>query len=120
MKVDASFIDIVEKSDSLVALMGNVEARNGPFAIYGDLVWSKTGVDGSNVRSRTPAPGVSATIGTSVNLDVTRRSRSRRGLRGRAGQGPVALDILSRRATGTRRWTFRSTSRVQSMSATCR
>ena len=42
-KVDASFIDIVEKSDTLVGLMGAFEARNGPFALYGDLVWSKVG-----------------------------------------------------------------------------
>jgi hypothetical protein len=69
-KVDASFIDIVEKSDSLVALMGNVEARNGPFALYGDLVWSKIGADGGNVRTRTLAPGVTGTLGTSLNLDI--------------------------------------------------
>ncbi|MEE1656196.1 hypothetical protein VB618_08305 [Microvirga sp. CF3062] len=53
VEVDASFIDIVEKSDTLVALMGNVEARNGLFALYGDLVWSKVGVEGGNVRTRT-------------------------------------------------------------------
>ena len=29
VKVDASFIDIVEKSDTLVGLMGTFEARNG-------------------------------------------------------------------------------------------
>src|SRR6478735_12135377 len=100
VKVDASFIDIVEKSDSLVALMGNVEARNGPFAIYGDLVWSKTGVDGSNVRSRTPAPGVSATIGTSVNLDVTMAIAEVGAAYEIARSGPVALDILG----GARYW----------------
>src|SRR5215211_7081332 len=49
-KIDASFIDIVEKSDSLLALMGDFEARNGRFSIYGDLVWSKIGVEGGNVR----------------------------------------------------------------------
>ena len=53
-KVDASFIDIVEKSDSLIALMGNFEARNGPFALYGDLVWSKVGIEGGNVRNSYP------------------------------------------------------------------
>ena len=35
VKVDASFIDIVEESDTLVALMGDFEARNGPFASPG-------------------------------------------------------------------------------------
>src|SRR5215212_11868523 len=52
-KIDASFIDIVEKSDSVVALMGDFEARNGRFSLYGDLVWSKIGVEGGgNVRAR--------------------------------------------------------------------
>ena len=37
-KVDASFIDIVEKSDTLAALMGTFEARNGPFALT--AIWS--------------------------------------------------------------------------------
>ena len=100
VKVDASFIDIVEKSDSLLALMGNVEARNGPFAIYGDLVWSRIGVEGSNVRSRTPAPGVSATIGTSVNLDITMAIAEVGVAYEVARSGPVALDILG----GARYW----------------
>ena len=38
VKVDASFVNIVEKSDTLVALMGTFEARRGPFALYTDLV----------------------------------------------------------------------------------
>ena len=38
VKVDASFIDIVEESDTLVALMGDFEARNGPFALL--ATWS--------------------------------------------------------------------------------
>jgi hypothetical protein len=39
VKVDASFIDILEKSDSLVALMGTFEARRGPFSLYS--AWSE-------------------------------------------------------------------------------
>ena len=38
VKVDASFIDLVEKSDTLVALMGDFEARYGRFALLADLV----------------------------------------------------------------------------------
>ncbi|MDP8919738.1 MAG: hypothetical protein M3O00_12770, partial [Pseudomonadota bacterium] len=68
-KVDASFIDIVEKSDTLVGLMGTFEARRGPFALYGDLVWSKVGVDGSNVRTRAIAPGITGTVGRTLELD---------------------------------------------------
>ena len=56
VKVDASFIDIVEKSDSLLALMGNVEARNGPFALYGDLAWSKVGSKAATSGPVRPRP----------------------------------------------------------------
>src|SRR6188768_3510540 len=52
VKVDASFIDIVEESDTLVALMGDFEARNGPFGLLANVVWSKIGADGGNVRTR--------------------------------------------------------------------
>lgn len=38
--VNASFIDVLGKSDSLVALMGDAEFRNGPFALFGDVVWT--------------------------------------------------------------------------------
>ncbi len=100
VKVDASFIDIVEKSDSLLALMGNIEARNGPFAFYGDLVWSKIGVDGSNVRSRALAPGVTGALGTSLNLDIEMATVEVGAAYEVARSGPVAFDILG----GARYW----------------
>ena len=37
--IDANFFDIVEKSNSLMALMGYFEARKGPFALFTDVVW---------------------------------------------------------------------------------
>jgi hypothetical protein len=100
VKVDASFIDIVEKSDSLLALMGNVEARNGPFALYGDVVWSKIGVEGGNVRSRALAPGVTGTLGTSLNLDITMATVEVGAAYEVARSGSVAFDVLG----GARYW----------------
>jgi hypothetical protein len=44
--IDASFIDIVEKSDSLLALMGYVEARKGAFSFFTDVVWMDLGFPG--------------------------------------------------------------------------
>jgi hypothetical protein len=69
-KVDASFIEVLEKSDSLIGLMADVEIRNGPFALLGDVVWSKVGLSGDTVRTRSVAPGINASIGASVGLDV--------------------------------------------------
>jgi hypothetical protein len=36
--IDASFFDIVEKSDSIMALMGYFEARKGRFGFFTDVV----------------------------------------------------------------------------------
>jgi hypothetical protein len=44
--VDASFIDIVENSDSLLALMGYFEARKGAFSFFTDVVWMDLGFPG--------------------------------------------------------------------------
>jgi hypothetical protein len=100
VKVDASFLDIVENSDTLVALMGNFEARNGPFTLYSDLVWSKVGVDPSHVRTRTIAPGIVGTIGTaldvSVEMAIVEAGAAYEVLR----VGPVAFDVLA----GARYW----------------
>lgn len=68
-KIDASFGDIVEMSDSLISLMNSFEARNGPLTLYNDLVWTKIGVEGSNIQSRSLAPGVTGMIGTTTSLD---------------------------------------------------
>ncbi|WP_244627398.1 hypothetical protein [Microvirga tunisiensis] len=56
-KVDASFADIVRESDTLMARMGEFEARTGPFSFYGDLVWSKIGLERGDIRTRAVAPG---------------------------------------------------------------
>lgn len=38
--VDASFLDVVEDSESILAVMGYFEARRGTLALYTDVVWS--------------------------------------------------------------------------------
>ncbi len=68
--IDASFIDIVKGSDTLLALMGGVEARKGPWSIYSDLVWTRIGVGDEAVRVRSLAPGVTATIGEALRLNI--------------------------------------------------
>jgi hypothetical protein len=99
-KVDASFIDIVEKSDTLVGLMGTFEARNGPFALYGDLVWSKVGIEGGNVRTRTPAHGITGTVGRAAELDFQMAIVEVGAAYEVARSGPLAFDVLG----GARYW----------------
>lgn len=98
--VNASFIDILEKSDSLVALMGDVEFRNGPFALFGDVVWTKVGLDRSTVRSRTLAPGVTGTVSAALNLDVEMAIVEAGAAYEVARSGPLAFDVLG----GLRYW----------------
>jgi hypothetical protein len=100
VKVDASFIDIVEKSDTLVALMGDFEARNGPFALLGNVVWSRIGVERDNVRSRALAPGVTGALGTSVSLDIEMAIAEVGAAYEVARSGPLAFDVLG----GARYW----------------
>jgi len=100
VKVDASFIDIVEESDTLVALMGTFEANYGPVGLYTDIVWSKIGFESNNLRTRTPAPGVSTTIGRSLGLDIEMAIVEAGASLEVARSGALALDLLG----GVRYW----------------
>ncbi|QRM31571.1 hypothetical protein [Microvirga sp. VF16] len=100
VKVDASFIDIVEHSDTLVALMGDFEARNGPLALFTDLVWSKIGFEGGDLRTRALAPGITGTFGASLKLDIEMAIAEVGAAYEVARSGPVAFDILG----GARYW----------------
>ena len=44
--INDSFFEIVEKSDSLMALMGYFEARKGGFSLFTDVVWEDLGFPG--------------------------------------------------------------------------
>jgi hypothetical protein len=44
--VDASFIDILQDTDSVIGLEGHFEARYGPWGGFLDGLWAKLGADG--------------------------------------------------------------------------
>lgn len=68
--VDASFFDIVEKSDTILGLMGHFEARKGPLALYSDLVWASLTFSGS--RSATgPLGGVDVSVDADLDYEQT-------------------------------------------------
>jgi len=69
-QVDASFIELAKDSDTLVALMSNVEARRGPLALYADLVWTRIGMSGNSIRVRSLAPGVTTSVGQALSLNI--------------------------------------------------
>ena len=56
--INANFIDLIQKSDSIVAFDGYVEANKGPFGVYGDVVWAKLGIPASASAFRNPIGGL--------------------------------------------------------------
>lgn len=64
----ASFIDLVQKSDSLTALMTYVEADKRPVGFYTDVVFAKLGFGAGQTRYRNPVPGVSISTTASAAL----------------------------------------------------
>ena len=99
-KVNATFVDIVEKSDTLVALMGDFEAKNGPVTLYADLVWSNIGADRSNVKTRGLFPGISVTTARSLDLDIDMAIAEAGAFYEIGRYGPVAFELLA----GARYW----------------
>jgi len=69
VNVNASFIQILQKSDSLLGYMGYFEADKGRVGFYLDTVWAKLGFDSSTTSSRNPIAGLQ--VSTSRNTAAT-------------------------------------------------
>ena len=54
--INASIIDIIQKSSSLIGFMGDFEANKGRFGFYADLVWAQLGIPKSAASYRNPIP----------------------------------------------------------------
>ncbi|HSH99047.1 MAG TPA: hypothetical protein VLA02_00490 [Reyranella sp.] len=66
--VNASFIDLLQKSNSLSALMGYFEASKGRVGLYGDLVWTRMGFARSMAAYRNPLPGLQLSVTANAAL----------------------------------------------------
>ena len=67
--VNTSFIQILQKSDSLIGYMGYFEADKGKVGFYLDTVWAKLGFASSSTSSRNPIAGLQ--VSTSSNTAAT-------------------------------------------------
>ena len=73
--IDMSFWDLFDSGssgaqlDSLAALMGYVEARNGRWGIYGDIVWGKFDFSGDAVKQRNPIANLNVSAHAKGGLD---------------------------------------------------
>ena len=77
--IDMSFWDLFDSGssgaelDSLAALMGYVEAQNGRWGIYGDVVWGKFDFSDGVVTQRNPIANlkVSARANAGLGYEIT-------------------------------------------------
>lgn len=71
--VDASFIQLFQKSQSLLGFDGYFEASKGPVGFYADLVWAKLGFTNGMAAYRNPIAGLklSATADTAATYSMT-------------------------------------------------
>lgn len=104
VKVDASFVDVVDatlgQGGTLVGLMADLEARNGPFSIYGNLVWTKIGVDRGGVRTHRVTPDIAGTVGAAADVKVSMAILEAGAAYEVARIGSVGFDVLA----GARYW----------------
>ncbi|MDB5593069.1 MAG: hypothetical protein JWM36_30 [Hyphomicrobiales bacterium] len=98
--VDATFIDILQKSDTLVGLMADFEARNGRFSLFSNAVWTKVGLDAGTTRTRSPAPGIAGTVGASLGINYQMAIVELGATYEVARSGALAVDVLA----GGRYW----------------
>ena len=103
VELDVDPIDLVEDLDG-VPFMGYAEARNGKFAIYGDIVYAPLGLGRDAVRSRRIAAGVSGTLSASLGLDFDQVIAEAGGTyeiaKWQSSVGTTAVDVLA----GARYW----------------
>jgi len=73
--IDVTFLDLFDSGssgvelDSLAALMGYIEARKGPWGIYGDVVWGKFDFSGGAVTQRNPIANLKLSARANAGLD---------------------------------------------------
>lgn len=69
---NASFIDLVQKSDSLAGFMGYFEADKGRVGFYSDLVFAKLGFGAGQTAYRNPIAGlkISATASAALTTQI--------------------------------------------------
>jgi hypothetical protein len=71
--INESFVQLVQKSDSVIGYMGYFEANKGRVGFFGDVVWAKLNFDRGNAFFRNPLPGLqlSATTSTALTYSTT-------------------------------------------------
>lgn len=67
--INASVIDLLQKSNSVIGFMGDFEANKGRFGFFADVVWAQLGIPASSVAYANPIAGVKLSL--QANAAVT-------------------------------------------------
>lgn len=101
--VDVNPIELLEHLDG-VPFMGYLEAREGKFALYGDIVYAPLNLGSDGVRSRGIHPAINGTLSASVGLSIDQTIVEAGGTyevaKWQSDTGTTAVDILA----GARYW----------------
>jgi hypothetical protein len=107
-RIDASFIDLMdatwEQGGTLFGLMGDFEARNGRFSLYGNAAWSRIALERSGVRTRGASPDIAGSIGAAADVKFAMAIVELGATYEVARVGTVGFDLLA----GARYWNQRA------------
>ena len=67
--VDVTFLELIEESDTLIALYGRGEARSGRFSLLKDTVFARLTVSASEIRTLNPVRSVTLTEEADLGLE---------------------------------------------------
>jgi hypothetical protein len=66
VNINASIFDLLQKSNSLMGLMGHFEADKGPFGFFADVVWAQLAIPASRAAYVNPIAGVKLSLQASA------------------------------------------------------
>ena len=69
--INASVFDLLQKSNSLIGLMGDFEANKGRFGFFADVVWAQLGIPASAAAYANPIAGVKLSLQANAAITQT-------------------------------------------------
>jgi len=66
VNINASVFDLLQKSNSLMGLMGHFEADKGRFGFFADVVWAQLAIPASRAAYANPIAGVRLSLQASA------------------------------------------------------
>ena len=71
VNINASIIDLLQKSNSLIGFMGDFEADKGRFGFFADVVWAQLGIPASAAAYANPIAGVKLSLQANAAITQT-------------------------------------------------